>query len=104
MMKTFLLCTLLALSAAAQEEKKAASPLPASEKWVIQYFFDEMKQEMEITDLAFPTAQRGIAVGAIYDKMSGREKYMSLTTSDGGAHWAQQPLKEYPRSILFLKD
>jgi len=91
MMKTFLLCCVLALPAAAQ-------------KWTIQYFFDEMKQEMEITDLAFPSAQRGIAVGAIYDKVSGREKDVSLTTSDGGLHWSMQALKDYPRSIFFLND
>ena len=91
MMKTFLLCCVLALPAAAQ-------------KWTIQYFFDEMKQEMEITDLAFPSAQRGIAVGAIYDKVSGREKDVSLTTSDGGLHWSMQALKDYPRSIFFPND
>jgi Photosynthesis system II assembly factor YCF48 len=94
MINRFLLCCVLALPAAAQ----------ASQKWTIQYFFDEMKQEMEITDLAFPTAQRGIAVGAIYDKGSGREKYMSLATNDGGQHWSMQTLKEYPRSIFFLND
>jgi photosystem II stability/assembly factor-like uncharacterized protein len=91
MMKTFLLCCILSLPAVAQ-------------KWTIQYFFDEMKQEMEITDLAFPSTQRGIAVGAIYDKGSGREKYTSLATSDGGLHWSLSPLKEYPRSIYFLND
>ncbi len=101
-MKKFLACSVLALSAAAQD--RVANPLPASEKWTIQYFFDEMKQEMEITDLAFPSAQRGIAVGAIYDKMSGREKYVSLSTGDGGQHWSLQILKEYPRSIFFLND
>lgn len=91
MMKTFLLCCFLTLPAVAQ-------------KWTIQYFFDEMKQEMEITDLAFPTPERGIAVGAIYDKGSGREKYTAVITSDGGQHWSLQPIKEYPRSIFFLND
>src|SRR5580698_144581 len=67
MMKKFLLCCTLILPAAAQ-------------KWTIQYFFDEMKQEMEITDLAFPSVQRGIAVGAIYERSSGREKYTALAT------------------------
>jgi photosystem II stability/assembly factor-like uncharacterized protein len=103
MMKTLLLgCILIQLAPA--QDRPAAAPLAASEKWIIQYFFDEMKQEMEITDLAFPTAERGIAVGAIYDKVSGHEKYTSLTTSDGGQHWSLQPLKEYPRSIYFLND
>jgi photosystem II stability/assembly factor-like uncharacterized protein len=106
MMKTFLLCCALTLPLAAQNlaGQDKAAPLRASAKWTIQYFFDEMRQEMEITDLAFPTAERGIAVGAIYDKVSGHEKYTSLTTSDGGLHWSLQPLKEYPRSIFFLND
>lgn len=92
MMKTFFVCCLLTLPCFAQ-------------KWTIQYFFDEMKQEMEITDLAFPTAQRGIAVGAVFDKASGRERDVAITTTDGGAHWsALQTLKDYPRSIFFLND
>jgi photosystem II stability/assembly factor-like uncharacterized protein len=83
----------------------AVLSLPSfGQKWAIQYFFDEMKQEMEITDLAFPSAQRGIAVGAIYDKVSGREKDIALLTADGGGHWTVQPIKDYPRSIFFLND
>ena len=79
-------------------------PLAAEQKWSIQYFYDEMKTEMEITDLAFPSAERGIAVGAVYDKSSGKESYTAILTSDGGAHWTRQPIKEYPRSIFFLND
>ena len=83
----------------------AAMALPAlAQKWNIQYFFDELRSEMEITDLAFPSAQRGIAVGSVYEKASGKEKFMSIVTSDGGAHWALAPLKEYPRSLFFLND
>ncbi len=105
MMKELLLCCAVMFPAAAQElTPRVAKPQAASPKWVIQYFFDEMRQEMEVTDLAFPTAERGIAVGAIYEKASGHEKYVALTTSDGGQHWAPQPIKEYPRSIFFLND
>jgi len=91
-MKNFLLFCLLIL------------PATAEQKWKIQYFFDELKQEMEITDLAFPSADRGIAVGAIYDKVSGHEKYTAVLTADGGQHWALQSIKEYPRSLFFLND
>lgn len=94
-MKIFFLCSMLLLPLAAQN----AAP---HRKWTIQYFYDELKAELEITDLAFPTAQQGIAVGAIYEKGSDREKYASVTTGDGGLHWTMQPLKEYPRSIFFL--
>jgi photosystem II stability/assembly factor-like uncharacterized protein len=81
----------------------ALTPLVA-QKWTIQYFYDELKSELELTDLAFPSAQRGIAVGSIYEKSNGKEKYTSLVTSDGGAHWSLVPIKEYPRSIFFLND
>jgi photosystem II stability/assembly factor-like uncharacterized protein len=91
-MKKFLLCCALIL------------PVTAAPKWTIQYFYDELKSEMEISDLAFPSAQRGIAVGTIFEKASGKEKYTSLATSDGGLHWTLLPLKEYPRSIFFLND
>jgi photosystem II stability/assembly factor-like uncharacterized protein len=90
-MKAIFICLVLILPACAQ-------------KWSIQYFYDELKSDLEITDLVFPTAQRGIAVGTIYDKASGRERYTSISTSDGGLHWSLQPLKEYPRSIFFLND
>ncbi len=91
MMKTLLLSCLLILPACAQ-------------KWTIQYFYDELKSELEISDLAFPSADRGIAVGAIFEKASGKERFTSLITSDGGAHWTTAALKEYPRSIFFLND
>jgi len=75
-----------------------------AQKWTTQYFYDQLHKQMEITDLAFPTAQTGIAVGAIYDQVSGSEKYASLLTNDGGAHWSQESLKEFPRSIFFLNE
>ncbi len=90
-MKTIFLFCLAILPAAAQ-------------KWSIQYFYDELRKEMEITDLAFPTAQTGIAVGAIYDIATGGERYTSVLTSDGGAHWTLEPLREYPRSVFFLNE
>ncbi|HVP00465.1 MAG TPA: YCF48-related protein [Bryobacteraceae bacterium] len=76
----------------------------AAQKWSTQYFYDELRKELEITDLAFPTAQTGIAVGAIYDLASGGERHISILTSDGGAHWTQAPLREYPRSVFFLNE
>lgn len=101
-MKELLLCC-VSLAALAQGQP-AKKPLVASQKWIVQYFFDELKQELYVTDLAFPSAQRGIAVGSIYDKVSGREKYTEVVTADGGQHWTLEPLKEYPRSIFFLND
>lgn len=74
-------------------------------RWKIQYFFDQDRDNLVIEDLAFPSAERGIAVGTIGDEL-GRSKprYVTLATSDGGAHWSAQPLNEHPRSIFFLND
>jgi hypothetical protein len=81
-----------------------ASPAFA-EKWKIQYFFDEARDNLAIEDLAFPSAQRGVAVGTIGDETGHKKpRYASLVTSDGGAHWTQQSLTEHPRSIFFLND
>ena len=33
--------------------------------WTLQYFYDQDGKDLHITDLAFPSAKRGIAVGAI---------------------------------------
>src|SRR5690349_13363765 len=76
-----------------------------AERWKIQYFYDEGRDTFVIEDIAFPSAQRGIAVGTILDEMSRkRPRYTALLTSDGGEHWTQQALTEHPRSIYFLND
>lgn len=81
------------------------APMVFGEHWALQYFYDESHQKMEIVDLAFPTAQRGIAVGWIGDVNSERRvKPTELLTSDGGEHWMPEPLKDQPRSIFFLNE
>jgi hypothetical protein len=80
------------------------APAAMAQRWNIQYFYDEDAKQLFIEDLAFPSAQRGIAVGTIYDEFGKKPKYTSLVTSDGGEHWTLQPLREQPRSIFFLND
>jgi hypothetical protein len=82
------------------------APLMRAERWKVQYFFDENHDTLMIEDLVFPSAQRGIAVGTIHDEMNPDKKprYVALTTSDGGEHWTQGPLKDHPRSLFFLND
>ena len=76
----------------------------AGARWTLQYFYDQNGKDLHITDLAFPSAKRGIAVGAIIDREGRKPQFTSLVTSDGGEHWAQTPLKEFPRSIFFLDE
>jgi hypothetical protein len=81
------------------------TPALFAERWSIQYFYDERSSKLELVDVAFPTAQRGIAVGWIGDTTSDRKvKPTALLTNDGGAHWTFEPLKDEPRSIFFLNE
>ena len=76
----------------------------ASGKWTLQYFYDQDGKDLHITDLAFPSATRGVAVGAIVDRDGRRPQFTALVTSDGGRHWSLVPLKEFPRSLFFLDE
>ena len=76
-----------------------AAPL-AGQRWETKYFYDEDKSGLVFTDLAFPSAQRGVAVGFITD--GKREEPVSLVTSDSGEHWQRLPLAEMPISLFFL--
>jgi hypothetical protein len=90
----------------------AAALLPAAfgqsqsgpAKWTLQYFYDQDGKDLRITDLAFPSPTRGIAVGAIIDREGRKPQFTALTTSDGGDHWSLAPLKEFPRSLFFLDE
>jgi photosystem II stability/assembly factor-like uncharacterized protein len=68
----------------------------------MQYLYDESKSDLVIEDLQFPSAARGVAVGAITERKS--QKPVAVVTSDGGAHWQVVPLKEFPISLFFLDD
>ncbi|HEY7335298.1 MAG TPA: hypothetical protein VH639_10465 [Bryobacteraceae bacterium] len=74
-----------------------------AQRWAIQYFYDEPRAELTIADLAFPTAQRGIAVGWIQER-GGKAKPVSLVTSDEGEHWTLSPIEDLPRSLFFLNE
>lgn len=76
-----------------------------AQKWQIQYFYDEPHSQLELVDLTFPSPQRGVAIGNIWDQNSEKgPKPVALVTADGGAHWSNIPLKDVPRSIFFLND
>jgi hypothetical protein len=76
------------------------------ERWRVQYFYDQDRETLVIEDIACPSARRCIAVGTIIDQHADAKKprFTTLVTSDAGEHWAQEPLKEHPRSIFFLNE
>ncbi len=74
----------------------------AAQRWETKYFYDEDKSGLVFTDLALPSAQRGVAVGYITD--GKRDEPVSLVTADSGEHWQRLPLKEMPVSLFFLNE
>jgi len=82
----------------------ALAPAVLAQNWTLQYFYDQDRTELQLTDLAFPTPQRGVAIGTIYERDGKKPKYTALVTGDGGMNWALVPLKEFPRSIFFLDE
>jgi photosystem II stability/assembly factor-like uncharacterized protein len=71
-------------------------------KWRVQYFYDEDKSVLQIVDLQFPSATRGLAVGQIVQGRS--QKPVAVVTSDGGAHWQTVNLEDPPVSLYFLNE
>lgn len=76
-------------------------PCIAEQRFDIQYRYREMDSTFTLNDLAFPDAKHGIACGFTTDRR-GKDHPISLTTSDGGEHWAEQPLKEEGLALFFL--
>jgi len=71
-------------------------------RWRLQYFYDKEHSTFAISDLKFPSARRGVAVGAIVE--GHNVKPMSAISNDGGANWSLVPLQEPGLSLFFLND
>lgn len=71
--------------------------LSAADKWNVAYFFDVDDSRLALRDIAFPTDQRGIAIGMWNDE--GRPRPVALITSNGGANWEMVRLNEPPLSL-----
>jgi len=76
-------------------------PLHA-EKWKRVFFHDVDDSSLNIVDLKFPTAKRGIGIGVVVEK--GKPKGVTVTSSDGGQNWNVAPFPELPMSLFFLND
>jgi photosystem II stability/assembly factor-like uncharacterized protein len=74
-----------------------------AQRWQTQYFYDKNKTTLTFTDIQFPSAARGIAVGVI-SEAGKHQKPVAVVTSDGGAHWQMVDLKENPVSLFFLNE
>ncbi|MEO5925070.1 MAG: YCF48-related protein [Bryobacteraceae bacterium] len=81
------------------------SPLLSAAEWTIAYFYDKPTAVLHFTDIAFPSALRGIAVGNVEDQLGQRRpRPVEMVTSDGGKTWAEIKLNDAPYSLFFLDD
>jgi hypothetical protein len=68
----------------------------------MQYFYDKEKSVLNIVDLQFPSATRGVAVGVIVE--GSHQKPVAVVTSDGGKNWQTVDLDDPPVSLFFLNE
>lgn len=90
MMRLFAACVLCAICAT------------AAPRWEMQYFLDADDKELVLTDLCFPSAQRGLAAGWIV--RGRRQQPVVVVTSNGGANWVELPASEPARSLFCLDE
>ncbi len=76
--------------------------LRAADRWELAFFHDAIDSELTILDLAFPSSQRGVAVGYLSQK--GKTRPHALVSSDGGKSWSYVRLREAPLSLFFLNE
>jgi photosystem II stability/assembly factor-like uncharacterized protein len=74
----------------------------AAPRWEVQYFYDQAKSSLTITDIVFPSAQRGLASGFVMHERS--VKPVVLVTSDGGQKWTQLPAPDSGVSLFCLDE
>jgi len=77
-------------------------PCRAADRWELQYFHDLDDSSLTITDLAFPSATRGVATGYLIER--DRTKPAVLVTSDGGRNWTFVKFKRPGLSLFFLNE
>lgn len=83
-------------------ETPKPEPAVAAARWRLQYFYDKAESTLSIFDLKFPSAQRGVALGALNQR--GKEKPALLVTNNGGEKWDFVPMEENGLSLFFLDE
>jgi len=76
--------------------------LRGADRWELQYFHDKNESSLSFSDLQFPSAARGVAVGILEE--ARRRKPVAAVTSDGGRSWQLLPLKQPAFSLFFLNE
>jgi photosystem II stability/assembly factor-like uncharacterized protein len=77
-----------------------------SASWKVQLNYDKDTSTLELHDFQCPSAKVCVAGGVVVDTSSGKDKVKGtvVVTSDGGAHWDFEEIREVPESLFFLND
>jgi hypothetical protein len=78
-------------------------PAVAEEHWDIQYRYRQIDSTLTINDLTFPDTTHGVACGYTTDRKD-KNHPLVLLTANGGATWAELPVKETCLALFFLGD
>ena len=95
LLQTALICSLSAV---------ATLHLHAQGRWKVQYFHDEDRSSVRLTDIAFPSATTGIACGVMSRIDRDRPEGIVLVTRDGGKAWQEVKVNDLPVSLHFVDD
>src|SRR5580698_4004010 len=74
--------------------------------WKVQLNYDKDASSLELHDLQCPSAKVCVAAGAVVDTSGGKDKIKGtvIITTDSGAHWSFEEVREVPESLFFLND
>lgn len=78
------------------------SSLWGAERWQMQYFFDENKEELHFAAMAFCSPQRGVAVGFV--SSSDKVRPAAVVTSNAGKTWMLMEPDETGYALFFLDE
>jgi photosystem II stability/assembly factor-like uncharacterized protein len=90
------------MRAAAMAALLALPVCAASAKLELRFFYDKNDSELDILQVQFVSAKRGLAIGVLQDRNGAKGRL--LETNDGGETWKLLPFREIPRSLFFLDE
>ena len=80
----------------------ACSSLWSAERWQMQYFYDQNKEELHFTAIAFCSAARGVATGVLVQ--DGKPKPSRSHRPMAAIHWTLTETKEAGHALFFLDE
>jgi hypothetical protein len=78
--------------------------LVAAERWRMQFFHDEDREQLQFSAIAFCSPARGIAIGMLTKDDGRSRKPTAMATSNGGQNWTPMEIKEAGHALYFFDE